>query len=57
MSRLGNGFRTTKLLMRADLTHWERHFIRGLSNQTRISPTQQKILDRLWRQYLGAKTP
>jgi hypothetical protein len=50
-----NALRLVKLAMRPDLTHWEKNFVRSVSQLRKHSPKQQALLDRLVRQYLEAK--
>ena len=52
-----NGFKLARLAMCPHLRHWERKYIAGISHRPRLSPTQQKIFDRLVTQYLEAKAP
>jgi hypothetical protein len=49
-----NGIRLARLGMCDRLTHWERNFIRSVSQQRKLSPKQQEIVDRLAATYLEA---
>jgi hypothetical protein len=55
--RLGDSCRIAKLLMRPDLTVWERNFLKSIGTQKKLSPKQQAVVDRLAAQYLEAKAP
>jgi hypothetical protein len=47
-----NGFRLARLLMCGRPTSWERHFVGDVSQRKRVSPRQQKIIDRLCADYV-----
>jgi hypothetical protein len=46
-----NASRLAKLAMCAGLNTWERHFVRDVSRQRKLSPRQTETLDRLWAHY------
>jgi hypothetical protein len=52
-----NAFRLARLAMCGRLTHWEKHFVAGISHRQKGSPKQQQIIDRLCREYLEGKAP
>jgi hypothetical protein len=47
-----NSFRLARLGMCSKLTDWERAFIHDVSQQRKLSPKQQQIIDRLCADYL-----
>ena len=49
-----NGFRIAKLTMQEGLTGWEREFVRSVSQQRKLSPRQQAVLDSLVEKFLEA---
>jgi hypothetical protein len=53
MKRRVNAFRLAKLAMRPELSHWERKFVASVAHRPRLTPTQQKIVERLCREYLA----
>ena len=49
-----NAFRLAKLAMCSSLSAWERGFVRSVSQQKKVSPKQQAIIDRLSATHLEA---
>jgi len=49
-----NAFRLAKLAMCSSLSAWERGFVRSVSQQEKVSPKQQTIIDRLSATHLEA---
>jgi hypothetical protein len=47
-----NGFRLAKLAMCAGLDAWERNFVCDVSQQRKLSPRQQEIVNKLAAKYL-----
>jgi hypothetical protein len=51
-----NAFRLARLAMCDRLTSWERRFVANVSGKGRLSPKQQALIDRLYADYLEAKS-
>jgi hypothetical protein len=51
-----NAFKLAKLAMCEGLSKWERSFVHHVSQQRKLSPKQQQIIDRLAVQDLEAQT-
>ena len=47
-----NSFRLARLGMCEGLSPWQRRFVRDVSQQRKLSPKQQQIIDRLCADYL-----
>jgi hypothetical protein len=52
-----NAFRLARLGMCERLSKWERDFVHHLAQQRKLSPRQQVLVERLYREYLEAKAP
>lgn len=51
-----NSFRLARLGMCEGLPKWERSFVHHVSQQRKLSPKQQALVERLCREYLEAQT-
>jgi hypothetical protein len=50
-----SAFRIARLAMCSELNSWEHDFVANISQQRKLSPRQQEVLDELVAKYLEAK--